>query len=221
MPKSEHKSLLNKLRSLILLGWKYRRPSAVPHVGAIQELHSSARDLLLRIGPAVRELRQEIEHLHLGQTANRIDWREVLRPRNIRRFTSLLIAAHRILQREPILSSITEIVPMVRTPAKEYPVTRKRLSATRSGGRRYGPAANLQRHEVINTVVQSYGGDFRDDLSRKKMTKALDRTRVALPKTWSNWKPTPSTWLEANEYHPERVVDVLRYAVENVHNRLP
>src|SRR5213595_2665921 len=109
MPNSEHKSLLNRLRSLILLGWKYRRRSAVPHTAAAQELHSSASDLLLRIGPAVHQIRQKIEDVPLGRTSPRADWREAnLYPRNIRRFTRLLIAAYRILQREPVQRRGTE-----------------------------------------------------------------------------------------------------------------
>jgi len=102
LPRSEYRAWLQKLKSLALLGWRYRRSSVVPNVSALQRLHVDAMDLLLGIGPPVSRIRQELEHLKLAlYGCHRIDWREsCVYTDKIRRFTKLLIAAHRIVERE-------------------------------------------------------------------------------------------------------------------------
>jgi hypothetical protein len=59
-------------------------------------------DLLLGIGPPVSGIREELEDLKLAlYISQRYDWREAhVYPDKIRRFTKLLIAAHRLLERE-------------------------------------------------------------------------------------------------------------------------
>lgn len=102
MPRSEHRAWLQKLKSLILLGWKYRRRSVVPNVSALQKLHVDALDLLVGIGPPASTIREELGDLRLADYASqREDWREAhVYTNNIRRFTKLLKAAYRIVERE-------------------------------------------------------------------------------------------------------------------------
>jgi len=102
MPRSECRVWLQKIKSLILLGWRYRRRSVVPSVSALQKLHVDAMDLLLGIGPPVAGIRENLEDLRLAlYTSQRVDWREAhVYTDRIRRFTKLLIAAHRIVERE-------------------------------------------------------------------------------------------------------------------------
>jgi hypothetical protein len=59
-------------------------------------------DLLLGIGPSVSKIREELEGLRLANYASqRDDWRVAhVYPGTIKRFTKLLIAAHRLLERE-------------------------------------------------------------------------------------------------------------------------
>jgi hypothetical protein len=101
-PKSEHRAWLKKLKSLVVLGWRYRRRSIVPSVSALRRLHVDAMDLLLRIGSPVSKVREELEGLRLANYASqRDDWRVAhVYPGTIKRFTKLLIAAHRLLERE-------------------------------------------------------------------------------------------------------------------------
>jgi len=50
LPRSEYRAWLKKLKSLAMLGLRYRRRSNVPSVSALQRLHVDAMDLFLRIG---------------------------------------------------------------------------------------------------------------------------------------------------------------------------
>jgi hypothetical protein len=58
VPRSEYRVWLQKLKSLALLGWRYRRRSVIPNVSALQKLHVDAMDLLLGIGPPVSGIRE-------------------------------------------------------------------------------------------------------------------------------------------------------------------
>ena len=109
LPRSEYRAWLKKLKSLAVLGWRYRRRSNVPSVSALQRLHVDAMDLFLRIGPSVSRIRDELQDLRLANYGSqREDWREAhVYPGKIRRFTTLLIAAHRLLEREHRASRVT------------------------------------------------------------------------------------------------------------------
>jgi hypothetical protein len=109
LPRSEYRAWLGKLKSLALLGSRYRRRSIVPSVSALQRLHVNAMDLLLGIGPSVSKIREELEGLRLANYGSqRDDWRVAhVYPGTIKRFTRLLIAAHRLLEREQRAMRVT------------------------------------------------------------------------------------------------------------------
>ena len=68
--RSEPRASLQKLKSMALLACKYRRRYFVPSISALHKLHVDAMDLLLRIGPSVSKIRDQLKVIRLANYAS-------------------------------------------------------------------------------------------------------------------------------------------------------
>lgn len=192
--KSEYRAGLKKLKSLALLGWRYRRRSIVPSVSALRRLYVDAMDLLLRIGPTVSKVREEVDGLRLANYASqREDWREAhIYPAAIRRFTKLLIAAHRLLERErpSHVETTNRAKPVEHAPAdqgsEEGNTAAAHGNSDPRGKARKGDAALLQgKRSVSFATAEEYLG-----ISERQRQKLMNSGALTVEGQGQNRKIT-------------------------------